>query len=202
MKSHQILIGLSVLLLTICGVIAAQVIWDRAHTLYPTPETESAFLKNYTPLHVIDQFRCNESWSPLEQSGSGAGEKFVTRTGGFDLFFVMRSDKRLPLMTALDNDVYQQLVLNGAQILNRSGDPHSGFQYDYKIGKSIGSLMISPVAIPSPSPIHSSYPLPDGTVDVRVQIEEREMWFPKAPPLPNADQLHELHAISAGTLSW
>jgi hypothetical protein len=114
----------------------------------------------------------------------------------------MRFDKWTPLMAALNNDVYQQLVLNGAQILNRSGDPHSGFQYDYKLGKSIGSLMIAPVSTPSPSPIHRRYSLPNSTADVRVHIEEREMWFPTEPPLPNADELQKLHAIATGTLSY
>jgi hypothetical protein len=49
MKSRLILIGLAVLLLTFGGVGAGWVVWDRLHTLYATPETESAFLKNYTP---------------------------------------------------------------------------------------------------------------------------------------------------------
>jgi hypothetical protein len=51
MKSHLILIGLvfAVLLVTIGGVGAGRVVWDHLHTRYATPETESAFLKNYTP---------------------------------------------------------------------------------------------------------------------------------------------------------
>jgi predicted negative regulator of RcsB-dependent stress response len=39
-----------VLLLTL-SVFVAWRAWDQAHTLYPTPETESAFLKNYNPQH-------------------------------------------------------------------------------------------------------------------------------------------------------
>jgi hypothetical protein len=98
-------------------------------------------------------------------------------------------------MTALNNDVYQQLLLNGAQILSRSGDPRHGFHYDYKLGKSIGSLMISPLTTPSPSPLHRKYSLPNGTVDVRGHIEKREMWFPKERPL-TPDEFQELHAIT------
>jgi hypothetical protein len=205
--SHRlILIGLVVLtVLTVAVVLtvgggALIVAWDRYHTLYPTAETESAFLKTYTPVHVIEQFRCNESPSYAGPSlSSAAGKEFITHGGGFDLFFVLRSDKWLPLMMALNDDAYQQLGRNGAQILNRSGDAQSGFHFDYRLGKSIGSLMITPLTIPSPSPIHRQYTLQDGTADVKVHIEQREMWFPKEPSLPSASQLQELHAINVGT---
>ncbi len=84
-------------------------------------------------------------------------------------------------MTALNNDAYQQLVANGAQILSQSGNPRDGFRYDYKLGKSIGTLTILPLAITAPSLIHRREPLPVGTVDVTARIEQREMWFPKEP---------------------
>ncbi len=59
MKSPRVLIALSVLLLAVGWVI-----WDRVHTFSPTaettfsatPETESAFLKNYTPTNVMNRF--------------------------------------------------------------------------------------------------------------------------------------------------
>ncbi|MGA9643690.1 MAG: hypothetical protein WBQ72_19990 [Terriglobales bacterium] len=189
-------------LLLAVSVFAALRAWNQAHTFYSTPETESAFLKNYSPQHVIEQFRCNEG-SDLGSSRDGAaGKEFVTHAGGFDSFFAMRSDQRTPLLIALNDDAYKQLLRNGAQILNSGGDPQSGFQYDYKLGKSIGSLTISPLETPSPSPIHRTYSLPNGTADVRVHIEEREMWFPKEPAVPNADQLQKLHSLATGTLTY
>jgi hypothetical protein len=33
--------------------VVAQGVWDHLHLLYPTPETESAFLKNYTPISPL-----------------------------------------------------------------------------------------------------------------------------------------------------
>jgi hypothetical protein len=98
MKSHRVLIGFSVLLLSICSGVAALVVGDRLHTLYPTPETESALLKNYTPQRVIEQFQCKQSSAHAGPVGGGAaGDKFVTRNGGFEWWFVMRSDKWTPL---------------------------------------------------------------------------------------------------------
>ena len=48
MKSPRALIALSVLLLTV-GIVAVPLIWDCVHRFYPTPETESAFLKKLHP---------------------------------------------------------------------------------------------------------------------------------------------------------
>ena len=181
MKSYRLWIGLSILLLTLCGLVVFPSVWDHLHTLYPTPETESAFLKNYTPQRVIEQFRWN-----LSSSNSGnnrtnaAGREFVTHTAEFDEFFAMRSQKWMPLMNALRDDVEAQLVGNGAQILSRSGDSRDGFHFDYKLGNSFGSLTISPLAIGSPPP-HGGAPLPEGTVDVTAHIELTEKWFPKEP---------------------
>jgi hypothetical protein len=149
-------------------------IWDSSHLLYATPETESAFLKSYTPQPVIERFQCNNESS---SRGCGAGKHFVTHQASFNWFFAMRPDQRLPLMTALDDDVAAQLHLNGAQILSRSGDFHSGFRYDYRLGKSIGRVTISPVSLDSS--IHRSMPLPKCMVDVATKIELAEKWYPK-----------------------
>jgi hypothetical protein len=84
MKSHPILVGLSVLLLAICVVLAPG-IWEQLHTLYPThptPKTESAFLKNYTPMSVIERFQADEGSSYLHSNGGAAGREFVTHTAG------------------------------------------------------------------------------------------------------------------------
>jgi hypothetical protein len=143
MKSHPTLVGLLVLLLVI-SVAVAPGFWDQLHTLYPTPETESAFFKNYTPKTVIERFDAEKGSSYGQHSGGGAGRKFVTHTGGFDWYFAMRSDKWVPLMNALRDDASAQLVANGAQILGQTGDARDGFHFEYKLEKSIGTLTISP----------------------------------------------------------
>lgn len=167
---------LSVLLLMVSAG-AFWMMWESSHLLYATPETESAFLKNYTPQHVIERFQCNESSSHGRGSGGGAGKDFVTHQASFNWFFAMRSDKLLPLMTALNDDLTAQLSLNGAQILSRSGDARTGFRYDYRLGKSIGSVTISPVSLDSG--IHRATPLPKCMVDVATKVELAEKWYPK-----------------------
>lgn len=180
MKSHPILVGLSVLSLAIC-VVAAWGIWEQLHTFYPTPETESAFLKNYTPKSVIERFQAKDvglGSSYGSHKGAGAGRN-VTYTAGFNWHFAMRSEKWMLLMNALRDDVSGQLADNGAQILSESGDARDGFHFEYKLGKSIGTLTISPLSI-DPG-VHRATPLGPGLVDVHARIEQTETWFPKAP---------------------
>jgi hypothetical protein len=181
MKSHPILVGLSVLSLAIC-VVGARGIWEQLHTFYPTPQTESGFLKNYTPKSVIERFQANDvglGSSYSQHSGAGAGRNFVTHTAGFDWHFAMRSEKWMPLMNAFRDDVSAQLVHNGAEILSQSGDARDGFHFEYKLGNSIGTLTISPLSIDSH--VWRATPLRQGLVDVRARIEQTETWFPKAP---------------------
>lgn len=71
MKSHRLLIGLSALLLTLCGLVVASVVWDRLHTQYPTPDTESAFLQNYTPQRVIEEFESEKTSTYGQDRGRG-----------------------------------------------------------------------------------------------------------------------------------
>jgi hypothetical protein len=114
-----------------CSSSAALVrLWSSGIVLtpfIPLPEKESAFLKNYSPQPVIEQFECNLPSSYAHPIESSAGRKFVTNKAEFESFFAMRSDKWMPLMNTLNDDMSAQLLHNGAQILSQSGDPRSGF---------------------------------------------------------------------------
>jgi hypothetical protein len=175
MKSRRLWIGLCALLLILCSAVAVPVIWDRLHTLYPTPDTKSSFLKNYHPQRVIEPFKSNLPSSDNGVNKSGAGRAFVTHTAEFQSFFAMPSEKWMPLMRALSEDLRAQLLQNGAQILSESGEPRSGFHFDYKLGKSFGSVKILPLEIDTR--IHRQVPPSEGTVDVATRIEVDEKWF-------------------------
>jgi len=178
-KSRRLWIGCYALLLILCSAIAVAMIWDHLHTLYPTPDTKSSFLKSYNPQSVIAPFKSNLPSGDNGVTNSGAGRAFVTHTADFQSFFAMRSEKWMPLMRALSEDLRAQLLQNGAQILNESGEPRSGFHFDYKVGKSFGSVKILPLAIDTHIP--RRIPLPEGTVDVMTRVEVEEKWFPKEP---------------------
>ena len=53
----------------------------------------------------------------------------------------------MPLMDALRDDVAAQLVGNGARILSQIGVAQAGFHFDYKLGKTVGSVTISPLEL-------------------------------------------------------
>jgi hypothetical protein len=175
MRSHPILIALSVLLLIFCIAVSVLVVQHR-RTVYPGPETESAFLKSYAPRSAVEPFdshQLNSLWS--HHQSDAAGEGFATHSGGFQGKFAIRSKQWAPLMTALREDVLTQLNRDGAQVLAKTGDPHAGFHFDYKLGRSYGSLTISPLET-------STNPhLPEGTVAVVLDVAVVEKWFPKEP---------------------
>jgi hypothetical protein len=79
-------------------------------------------------------------------------------------------------MNALSDNVYAQLVDNGALVISRNGDPRAGFQFKYRLGKSTGTVTLSPL---SPNLVHRNTPLPDGIADVTLKIAVAEKWFPK-----------------------
>jgi len=141
-----------------------------------TPETESAFLKSYTPEQVIDRFRENLGSSHTRNFGSSAERAFVPHEAGFQFCVVLRRENWMPLMNALRDDALQQLSSNGAEVLSQSGNSQDGFRFDYKVNQSTGSLRILPLA--TTSLVHRRMPLPQGLEDVTVKIEQSEKWFP------------------------
>ena len=173
MRSHRLAIALfaPVLLACVVGGVACNLgLYDA------TPETESAFLKSYTPEHVIDRFCEKEGSSHTRNFGSSSGRFFVPHDAGFEFFVVLRRENWLPLMNALRDDALQQLANNGAQVLSQSGNSQDGFSFDYKISQSTGSLRILPSA--TSSHVQRNMPLPQGMEDVTVKIEQAEKWFP------------------------
>jgi hypothetical protein len=90
--------------------------------------------------------------------------------------FAMMPDKRLALMSALNDDVNKQLIHNGAQILSRSGDLTTGFRYAYRIGKTTGTVEIPVVAITSSTSLVDRQA---GRIGIDARVELKETWFPK-----------------------
>jgi hypothetical protein len=173
MKSHRLTIALFVL----ACIVGAVALRHHFRLYYASPETESAFLRSYTPEHVIDRFRKKGSHSHTRNFGSGAGRDSVPHEAGFDFFVVLRRESWMPLMNALRDDALQQLSNNGAEVLSQGGNSQDGFRLEYKINQSMGSLRILPLAINSQ--IRRNMPLPQGMEDVTVKIDQAEKWFPK-----------------------
>src|SRR5882757_8125932 len=101
----KILISLSVLISVTFIVFVCSAILNQRLTLYPTPNSVSVFLRNYTPQHVIESFESSQYGSALGKSeGASAGRRFITNDREFDPYFEIQSEKRIPLMNALSDD--------------------------------------------------------------------------------------------------
>ena len=185
MKRHKLSIWLLASLVAVAaGAVAVITVaavgidsWRVLHTLYPTPETESAFLKTYKPEPVVDGFAENLPRGYSDGISTGPGREYLEYQGGFEFYIAMRLDKSVALMQALRAHAEQQLAANRAEILSDSGDAWKGFRIDYKVDKSVGSLTIWPI-VASHQYIRHRLPLPVGVEDVTVRIEERERWLP------------------------
>lgn len=179
MKSHRVLIAFSLLLLA-----AGCSIGERGHTFSPA-ETESAFLKNYAPTNVLNRFNDGQA-SYSHGDGAAFGHDSVTHEANFDGDFALCSEKFVPLMDALSDDVAAQLVGNGARILSQIGEARSGFHFDYKLGKTVGSVIITPLELTPTDPgrvLGHSKPVPNCMVGVHTSIKVAEKWFAKEPGL-------------------
>ena len=127
---------------------------------------------NYDSQSVIDRFKCDASMGKLGPS-VGSGPNYRSETAWY---FAMRSDREPLLMAALRGDALRQLKLYGARIVAEKGDVQHGFDLDYAVGKSVGSLHISPI-FPFKM-IHRRIAPPAGIADVQAMVRVRETWFP------------------------
>lgn len=179
MKRHRMSVLLRVVLVVAVALVAFMA-WTHERLIYPTPETESLFLKNYSPEGAIKPFQLDGSSGYEHGYDSGAGHDYVTHKGGFDFNFVSRTDLFTPLQQALVDDVSKQLSAYGARIMVRGFDPQGRYCFYYKLGKSIGSIKILPVTADTGS-VHRVMPLAPGLLDTLARIEQKEVWYPRPP---------------------
>lgn len=197
MKSHRLAIRLLFSLLVLGFAVAAVGIsvdyWHHVHLSYPTQESESYFLRNYTPEHVVTSFSEGQSSSHAVHMTGSAGREYVSHEGGLEFYVALRQENRIPLMNGLRDYTVQELARYGAIVHRQSGDPLNGFHFDYEIGKTLGSLTILPVEINPSGPIHRGPSLPAGMEDVCVRFEQVERWFPRGPRRIETDVTDSVH---------
>jgi hypothetical protein len=163
----------------------------QASYVYPTPETQSAFLKNYTPEGVAARF-ASTKYSFHESMGGGpseAGREFATHERNFERYFVIQAKDWMPLMTALREDVSSQLVSQGIQIPDQTGDPRDGFQFQYNSGKTLGTVNVEPLKMVAPEDaighLTSGRPntICEGEAAVKLRVSLQEKYFKHEPGL-------------------
>jgi hypothetical protein len=138
---------LAIVALAIGAVVAYQAVVDRFFTVHATPETESAFLKQYKPELVVDEFRLKSSFGWQNSMSAGSGRESAIHSGDYQSDVAIDPGNWTSLMSAMNDDLSAQLSRSGAQILDQSGDVRDGYRFDYKLGKTFGSVVISPLKI-------------------------------------------------------
>jgi hypothetical protein len=148
---------------------------DRPRYVYPTPETQSAFLKSYTATPVVDRFKAKQGFSSQRSADSAAGRKFVTHHSEEEQYFVIESELKPTLIAAMNDDIAKKLVRQGAQIVGQT-DSQSGFEVRYELGKSKGVVALDPLQNVDPRIVMGSIPVPTGNEALILRVRIAETW--------------------------
>ena len=132
-RRHTVLVLVTLLLLI--GFVVANTLRYRYS---PSPEHESAFLRNYSPRPVIELFAKQDPINLGSGIGSGSGWKFVTNQRTINTMFAMEADRRASLMNALSEDMAALLTRNGAKFSRGAGTPQADFTFPIKMERAPG----------------------------------------------------------------
>jgi hypothetical protein len=164
-KSRQLLkILLTALpILILCVLILGVVIRD-AGIVYPNPETQSTFLRSYALADAIAPL--TPLWSQLSGPDSaGRGCAFHQRE--FQLGLVIASGKQ-PVKSKLSRD--------GSRVVAENGNGSQGFQFDYAVGKTDGSVIVDALVLVEPSSVAGPTALRPGERPVKLRVRVSEKW--------------------------
>jgi hypothetical protein len=184
----RLLAGLAgVALLLVVGVIILQVgfLIHQARLVYPRPETQSTFLKNYSPAKTIEAFDLKQGGSSGGGGGSGAGDKFATHEKRFSFQFFINAQQRDALAKALAEDVSAQLLRSGANIIATEHTADGTVSFRYVSGHTQGEAVVEPIKTGG-----RDYPLefkpPANRPEVTTRVNIKEKWYKSMPASPPA----------------
>jgi hypothetical protein len=172
--SHSSLLAFAcaaLLLLLVSVVVNAFVNYG---TVYPTPETQSSFLKTYLPAEVIEGFDAHRGSSRGDSMGSGAGRGFATHNRTVDFYFVTRPENASLISKSLCDDAVFALQGNQMRVADRAVATGGGCRVHYSGGNTEGTVAIDPIV--AYDKVRRSMPLPSGERDVKAEIRIEEKW--------------------------
>jgi hypothetical protein len=167
---------LAIVLPVIAAAGLAWVALDQTRLVYSTPENESAFLRTYSPKTVTDRFKAAPFAQEAALTSGGAGRDFATHEEDFEPTLVINAQDWGALMLALRDDVTSRLRSENGQIVNQSGNGPDGFQIDYAIGNSEGTIKAEPLEnVPAATLAIDGSSAGTATVSLRIRIHEK--WY-------------------------
>jgi hypothetical protein len=153
---------------------------DHFLYVYPTPETQSAFLKTYTATPVIDRFKAMQSSRWQGSADAAAGRKFVSRHKEEEHYFVIETGLEPLLIGAMKEDISDKLKQQGARIISQTNSP-AGFEVRYELGQSRGIIALDPAQGVDVRMIMGHVPMPTKTEAIMLRVRIAETWSKSAP---------------------
>jgi hypothetical protein len=148
--------------------------YSRPKLLYPSPETETTFFRDYDPNPVFKMFK-TDSYGWGSSNGSSAGDGFVNNETDYQGQLAIRPQDSEALIINLKNDLWGHLHDSGPSVLNLTGDLSHGYRFDYQIANSTGWVTIAPL---KPDPQKRVGYLEPGFTQVLVKMSIHETWRP------------------------
>jgi hypothetical protein len=165
-----------VLFCSLANILAGQVV---PRQLTETPETQSAFLKSYSPDSTIARFQIEGSGAQQSApGGSTTGRGCVFNEKEFIELFVIASGNRVPLMLDVQRDIKSSLALQGGKIVRQVGHAPERFQFDYAAGQSRGTVVVEPLFVVDPKIVEGPYAARGPAESaVKLHIRLTETWY-------------------------
>lgn len=161
----------------LCSLILRSVI-ANAGIVYPTPETQTAFLRSYTPADTLAPFSLEGS-QLSGPGGSSAGRGCAFHQKALEAWLVIAPGKEHELIAAVQQDLRSRLGSEGAHIVTDTGDISQGFRFDYLSGKSEGRVVVDPLVIVDPETVTGPGSRP-GEMGVNLRLQITETWYETA----------------------
>jgi hypothetical protein len=162
--------------LLIVSAVVSQLI-THALTVYPTEQTKSAFLKDYSPAQVVDCFKVTHGGQRFGSAESAAGRRSATHHKEIRQLFVIRAEDLSALTTTLRRDIVSKLT--GQTVpLGEMGNAAEGYQFKYEAGNTLRTVSLKPVEIVDAKSVTGPKGLRPGQIAVSVHVVIVENWVP------------------------
>ena len=157
---------------------AQSAIRSEAEVVSPSPETQSAFLKDYSPAVAIKRYSVEGSGAQESAPGGGnAGRNCAFYEKQFVSWFVIRSGNEAPLMADVEREIKSSLAQQDGRIVKQSGRAPSSFRIDYASGKSKGTVIVDPVVAVDPTTVGGPGGIDPSQTAVKLHIRITETWY-------------------------
>jgi hypothetical protein len=143
-------------------------------TVFPTPDRQSAFYRSYEPSPILSPLITPQHPATGGEFSVGeGGKRAATLHREIIKVFAIQTKDVPALMTALSDDISQQLDRSGERLTGMSYNEANGLAFSYTERSGQGTVVLRPAEVVDASELS---PLSVGEVPVRVRIVMDESW--------------------------